>query len=127
MFPLPRRDLGRATFTWSRPTNEPCGPAYATGSAVDVRVRELIETGGALAVTEPVVMEVLAGARDRQREERLRRLMMMRYQAWPLRWPGASTQWSTAFHLQRVAQEMSAAVAYRVPLGTHLPAAGRNL
>jgi predicted nucleic acid-binding protein len=47
----------------------------ATSSAVDVRVRELIETDGPLAVTEPVVMEVLAGARDRQREERLRRLM----------------------------------------------------
>jgi predicted nucleic acid-binding protein len=48
----------------------------ATGSAVDVRVRELIETDGPLAVTEPVVMEVLAGARDQQREERLRRLMV---------------------------------------------------
>jgi predicted nucleic acid-binding protein len=48
----------------------------ATGSAVDVRVRELIETNGPLAVTDPVVMEVLAGARDAQREERLRRLMM---------------------------------------------------
>jgi predicted nucleic acid-binding protein len=48
----------------------------ATGSAVDVRVRELIEADGPLAVTEPVVMEVLAGARDMQREERLRRLMM---------------------------------------------------
>jgi predicted nucleic acid-binding protein len=35
----------------------------------------LIETDGPLAVTESVVMEVLAGARDRQREERLRRLM----------------------------------------------------
>jgi predicted nucleic acid-binding protein len=48
----------------------------ATGSAVDIRVRELIETDGPLAVTEPVLMEVLAGARDGQREERLRRLMM---------------------------------------------------
>jgi predicted nucleic acid-binding protein len=48
----------------------------ATGSAVDVRLRELIEADGPLAVTEPVVMEVLAGARDGQREEGLRRLMM---------------------------------------------------
>jgi predicted nucleic acid-binding protein len=48
----------------------------ATGTAVDLRVSELIETDGPLAVTEPVVMEVLAGARDAQREERLRRMMM---------------------------------------------------
>ena len=47
----------------------------ATGSAVDLRVRSLIETDGPLAVTEPVLMEVLAGARDRQREDRLRRLL----------------------------------------------------
>jgi predicted nucleic acid-binding protein len=48
----------------------------ATGSAVDIRVRQLIETEGPLAVTEPVLMEVLAGARDGQGEQRLRRLMM---------------------------------------------------
>jgi predicted nucleic acid-binding protein len=48
----------------------------ATGSAVDARVRELIDIDGLLVVTEPVLMEVLAGARDGQREERLRRLMM---------------------------------------------------
>jgi predicted nucleic acid-binding protein len=36
----------------------------ATGSAVDQRVAELIATDGPLMVTEPVLMEVLAGARD---------------------------------------------------------------
>lgn len=47
----------------------------ATGSDVDRRLTELIDTGGPLAVTEPVVMEVLAGARDDRREVDLRRLL----------------------------------------------------
>jgi predicted nucleic acid-binding protein len=47
----------------------------ATGSAVDHRLAQLIEDGGAVAVTEPVVMEVLAGARDDRREADLRRLL----------------------------------------------------
>jgi predicted nucleic acid-binding protein len=48
----------------------------ATGSAVDRRVAELIDAAGSLAVTEPVAMEVLAGARDERREEDLRRLLL---------------------------------------------------
>jgi predicted nucleic acid-binding protein len=48
----------------------------ATGSAVDDRVAELIATGGLLMVTEPIVMEVLAGARDDAREDDLRRLLL---------------------------------------------------
>ncbi len=48
----------------------------ATGSAVDRRLTELIDSDGPLAVTEPVLMEVLAGARDRKREEDLRRLLL---------------------------------------------------
>jgi predicted nucleic acid-binding protein len=48
----------------------------ATGSAVDQRVTELIATDGPLMVTEPVVMEVLAGARDDARESDLRRLLL---------------------------------------------------
>jgi predicted nucleic acid-binding protein len=48
----------------------------ATGSAVDTRLAELIETAGPVAVTEPVVMEVLAGARDDRREAELRRLLL---------------------------------------------------
>ena len=48
----------------------------ATGSAVDQRVSELIEASGLLAITEPVIMEVLAGARDDARERRLRGLLL---------------------------------------------------
>jgi hypothetical protein len=48
----------------------------ATGSAVDQRVARLIATDGPLMVTEPVLMEVLAGARDDARENDLRRLLM---------------------------------------------------
>lgn len=48
----------------------------ATGSAVHRRLRELIEASDQLAVTEPVIMEVLVGARDDRREEALRRLLL---------------------------------------------------
>jgi predicted nucleic acid-binding protein len=48
----------------------------ATGSPVHLRLAELIDTSGPLAVTEPVVMEVLAGARDERREADLRRLLL---------------------------------------------------
>jgi predicted nucleic acid-binding protein len=48
----------------------------ATGSSVHRRLERLIETGGPVAVTEPVLMEVLAGARDDQREADLRRLLL---------------------------------------------------
>ncbi len=48
----------------------------ATGSAVDQRLAELIRHEGPLAVTEPVLMEVMAGARDDQRERALRRLLL---------------------------------------------------
>ncbi len=47
----------------------------ATGSPPHLRLRDLIEAGGPVAVTEPVVMEVLAGARDARREADLRRLL----------------------------------------------------
>ena len=48
----------------------------ATGSTVDRRLAALIADEGPLAVTEPVVMEVLAGARDDRSEADLRRLLM---------------------------------------------------
>jgi hypothetical protein len=48
----------------------------ATGSQVDVRLAELISSDGPLAVTDPVVMEVLAGARTDEREFDLRRLLL---------------------------------------------------
>jgi predicted nucleic acid-binding protein len=48
----------------------------ATESPVDKRLTQLIETdAGVVAVTEPVVMEVVAGARDDRREQELRRLL----------------------------------------------------
>ena len=47
----------------------------ATGSPPHLRLKTLIETGGPVAVTEPVIMEVLAGARDDRRESDLRRLL----------------------------------------------------
>jgi predicted nucleic acid-binding protein len=48
----------------------------ATGSATDRRLSELIAAEGPIAVTEPVIMEVLAGARSDAREADLRRLLL---------------------------------------------------
>ncbi len=48
----------------------------STGSPADRRLMELIENEGPVAVTEPVRMEVLAGARDDRREHELRRLLL---------------------------------------------------
>ena len=48
----------------------------ATNSAVDRRLTALIENDGPIAVTQPVVMEVVAGARDDRRETDLRRLLV---------------------------------------------------
>lgn len=48
----------------------------ATGSTVDKRVRSLIRGDGPLVVTEPVMMEVLAGARSESAATRLRGLML---------------------------------------------------
>jgi predicted nucleic acid-binding protein len=47
----------------------------ATGSTVDLRLAELIAADGPVAVTEPIVMEVLAGASGHGRESDLRRLL----------------------------------------------------
>lgn len=48
----------------------------STGSPADERLTELIAADGPVAVTEPVVMEVLAGARSGKREDDLRRLLL---------------------------------------------------
>jgi predicted nucleic acid-binding protein len=48
----------------------------ASGSAVDRRLSQLIAAEGPVAVTEPVVMEVLAGARSDERESDLRKLLL---------------------------------------------------
>lgn len=47
----------------------------ATGSAVDQRLDALMRADAALAVTEPIVMEVVGGARSDARERDLRRLL----------------------------------------------------
>ena len=47
----------------------------ATGSRVDQRLEELIRGHGQLAVTEPVMMEIVAGSRTDEREADLRRLL----------------------------------------------------
>jgi len=48
----------------------------ATGSAVDQRLTTLIAADGPVAVTESVIMEVLAGSRSDRRESDLRRLLL---------------------------------------------------
>lgn len=48
----------------------------ATRSRVDRRLTELITADEAVAVTEPVIMEVVAGARSDERETDLRRLLL---------------------------------------------------
>jgi predicted nucleic acid-binding protein len=48
----------------------------ATGSPVDARLTNLITTDGPLMVTEPVITEVLAGARSDAQEGQLRRLLL---------------------------------------------------
>ena len=59
----------------------------ATGSPVDQRLTHLIGNEGPVAVTEPVIMEVVAGARDDRREQSLRRLLarftLLRFDAVP--------------------------------------------
>lgn len=47
----------------------------ATGSLVDHALRDLIAGDGPVAVTEPIIMEVCAGARTKHREHDLRRLL----------------------------------------------------
>jgi len=48
----------------------------ATGSAADVRLQKLIATTDTVATTEPVMMEIFAGARDDHRLGDLRRLLL---------------------------------------------------
>ncbi len=47
----------------------------ATGSEVDRRLTEVITNGEPLGVTQPVVMELAAGARSDGRERDIRRLL----------------------------------------------------
>ena len=47
-----------------------------TGSVADLRLKSLVAADGPIAVTEPVVMEVLAGAVGTEREADLRSLLL---------------------------------------------------
>ena len=64
----------------------------ATGSAVDQRMADLIAQGGPLAVSQPIVMEILAGARDEHRQAELTRLL----DRFPLRRFDAGVDFSAA-------------------------------
>lgn len=77
------RDRGGATGRWPAwcgvilaDTSAWAEYDRATGSAADQRMTELITAEGALVVTEPVMMGVLAGARSPARENQLRRLLL---------------------------------------------------
>jgi predicted nucleic acid-binding protein len=48
----------------------------ATGSPVDDRITSLIRKDASVLVTEPVIMEVLAGARTEEQAGQLRRLLL---------------------------------------------------
>ncbi len=69
----------------------------ATGSQVDQRLAALILDQGPVAVTEPVVMEVIAGARDEQRERDLRSLLL-RFDLRPF---DAASDFDAAAHIYR--------------------------
>lgn len=68
-----------------------------TGGRVDQRLTGLIAEDGPLAVTEPVVMEVLAGARSDAREHDLRRLLLR----FELRHVDAASDFSSAVRIYR--------------------------
>lgn len=92
----------------------------ATGSTADRRLAELIATDGPLMVTEPVLMEVLAGVRGDARAGDLRRLLL-RFGLLPF---DAVTDFDAAARIYRRCRQagvtprgmvdcMIAAVAYR--------------
>jgi predicted nucleic acid-binding protein len=73
----------------------------ATGSPADLRISELISHDGALVVTEPVVMELLAGARDAKREADLRRLLLR----FPLLRADAAVDFEAAARIYRACRQ----------------------
>lgn len=46
-----------------------------TGSPANLRVRELLHGGGRIAITDQVILEVLAGARDNRERDRLQAML----------------------------------------------------
>jgi predicted nucleic acid-binding protein len=69
-----------------------------TGSAADAALDALLGRGGEIATTDPVLMEVLAGARDTAHRDQLRRLLA-RCEFVPARGPG---DYESAADLYRV-------------------------
>lgn len=76
----------------------------ATGSPVHRRLRELIASDGPVVRTEPVMMEVLSGARDDEREGDLRRLLL-RFELVPFDTP---TDFDAAVRVYRLCRERGA-------------------
>lgn len=74
----------------------------ATGSRVDNRLTELIATTDEVAVTQPVIMEILAGARDDRRENDLRHLM----QRFPLLQFDAAIDFDAATRIYRTCRRV---------------------
>lgn len=70
----------------------------ATGSRVDTQLTELIATTDEVAVTQPVIMEVLAGALDDRRANDLRRLV----QRFPLLQFDAAIDFDAATRIYRM-------------------------
>lgn len=70
----------------------------ATGSTADQRLVELIAAEGSIAVTEPVMMEVMADARNDTQEKDLRRLLL-RFEL--LRFDATTTDFVAATRIYR--------------------------
>jgi predicted nucleic acid-binding protein len=68
-----------------------------TGSAVDHRMAEIIAADGPLAVTQPVAMEIIAGARDERRQADLTRML----ERFPLRRFDADVDFAAAAGIYR--------------------------
>jgi predicted nucleic acid-binding protein len=69
----------------------------ATGSSVDHRIADLIASEGPLAVTQPIVMEIVAGARDERRQSDLTHLL----QRFPLRRFDSDVDFTAAARIYR--------------------------
>lgn len=97
----------------------------ATASTVDARLTELIASTDDVAVTEPVIMEVLAGARNDRRASDLRRLLdrfvLLRFDA-VVDFDGATTIYRTCRRRGVTPRDMidcmiaAVALRHRVPL-----------
>jgi predicted nucleic acid-binding protein len=72
-----------------------------TGSAVHLRLHSALESGEAIVVTEPVIMEVLAGAASQTHAEQLRRQLI----GFPLAGVGGLAGFEHAAMLYRICRD----------------------